>query len=122
MRHPIPRELHESGREPVFRRRVDIPIRAYYEHPALRELPREKPEQQKRRLVRCVQVVEDEHEWLHPCGGLQERCDRVEEAEAGSFGFRRGWLGQPREELPKLRDELRDLGSAVSELRAERLR
>ena len=80
-------------------RRVEVAERAHDQDAAVLERRRDMLQQEQRRLVRDVEVVQDEHE--RPLGGRshQERGRRVEEAD--SRGPRVGCpgLGQARKEF-----------------------
>ena len=71
-------------------------------------------QEEERRLVAGVEVVEDEHERPYLRGSLQERRDGVEEAEASALRLRRVRLGQAGKQVAKLGYELGDLRSAAA--------
>ena len=61
--HRLASQLGQRARERVAQRWVHVAVGGNHEEPAVGELPCEKPEQQERRLVGRVHVVQNQHEW-----------------------------------------------------------
>ena len=119
-RDRLARELGERSLQRIGGRRVHVAAGADDHHPALGELAGDELQQQQRRLVRGVQVVEHEHERLHDRDPLQERRHGVEQAEARALGAGRGVRREVGEHVPQLRQQLGDVGCAQPELPAQR--
>jgi hypothetical protein len=79
-------------------------------------------QQQQRRVVRPVQIVEHQHQRLGAAGVLQELGDAVEETEAHLIRLERRRRRQTGETLAHVGDHLGDVGRARSHLGAQRLR
>ena len=83
-----------SARERRARDGIDVSKGAEHEEMAGAELASDELQEQERRRVRGVEVVEHEHERPSLRGAPEELGGRVEEAEARAFGVGRLGLGQ----------------------------
>ena len=119
--HLLAGQLCECGRERVAYRRIDVAIRPDDEDPTPREFAGEESQQEQRRLVRSVEVVEDEDERTGGRRVLQEARGVIEESEPRSLTLENR-LRQVREALSELRNDLSHVGGPGPELRAQRFR
>jgi hypothetical protein len=88
---------------------------------AWRQLARQEPQQEKRRRIGGVQIVDDHHERVRLAACAQEGGDRVEQPETRTIGIERRSRGQPGEQLVKLGKHLGDVRRAGSELSTDLL-
>ena len=102
-----------------MRSHLGVPVAPDDQDPSVPELRGHEPQQQQRRLIGGVQVIEEQHERLGRRGAPQVGGDRFEDPEAGAFGGDGGRGGQIRKQLVKLRDDRRQLGAAASHLRSQ---
>ena len=105
----LPRQVPERLEERMLPPKLEVAVRPDHEEAGGLHRARQELEQQQRRRVRRMQVVEDEHEGLAAGGVLEEGRDAVEEAEAGLLGVERRWRWQVRQALAHLGDDLRDV-------------
>ena len=112
-------ELGQSLGQGVAAAQLDVAIGRDHEQPRRPELAGEELEQQERRLVRPVQIVEHQDQGRAPRGVAQEADHRVEEAKARLLRIEARRLGQVGEDLPDLGDHARDLGAAEPEVLAQ---
>jgi hypothetical protein len=87
----LAQQRDEAGREGVFRCDLGVAIRAEHEQAAVAHLARQKAQQQQRRRICPVEIVEDEQQGACRGGVLEECRQRVEKAEACLIGRQRGW-------------------------------
>ena len=86
-------ELGERGAERVAQRRVDVAVRGNEQQPRPHDFARDEPEEEQRRLVGGMQVVEEHDERALSGDGVEEGNSCIEQADARSYGLRRGGLG-----------------------------
>ncbi len=84
------------------------------------QLAGEELEEQERRHVGGLEIVDDEHDWPIVTGPDQKSGHRVEQLEPGCFGISERRGGEFREHLPQLRDDLGDTGRTRTELAPQR--
>ena len=84
------------------------------------ELAGHELQQQQRRLVRRVQVVEHQHERLRVRDALQERGQGVEQPEARALGLGRRRRRQVGDDVAQLRQQLGEVRRPGPELRPQR--
>lgn len=65
----LPHQLRERRAQRIAERRIDVAVPADHEHVAVSDLACDEPQQQQRRLVGGVQVVEHEHQRTDLCAG-----------------------------------------------------
>ena len=100
----------------------DVPRRSQEEHPGGAQLAREKVEENQRRFVRRVKVVDDEDEGLPLRAALKEQRRRLEHAKARLVGRDRGGVGGGRglQLLARLRQQLDQIEGSRAERPDER--
>jgi hypothetical protein len=86
---------------------VDVAVGAHDEHAHDAELAGEEAQEQQRRGVRCVQVVEHDHQRSARGRGAQELRRRVEQAKARAVGLESREFGEIWKEAPHLGYQLR---------------
>ena len=92
--HQFSQRLAQGVMAPHF----DIPVGSNDQDPAATELPRHECQQQERRRVCPVQVIEDDEQGLVVRGVPEEGGDGIEEAIPGDFWLderRIGEIGEP---------------------------
>ena len=77
----------QHGRDGMVRADLGVPVGTDDRHRVRRQLGGHEAEEEERRLVGPVQVVEHDQQGAGPCRPAEERRDGVEEAEAGLLGF-----------------------------------
>ena len=87
------RQIRQGLGQGVTPAQLHVAVGADQQDARSRQLPRQELHQQQRRLVRPVQVVEDEDQRLLPGRVLEEVGEAVEEAEARLFGRQLGGAG-----------------------------
>ena len=117
---PEARQLAEDGVELGAARRAGLVVGGDHEHVRLAQRPGQEGEQQQRRQVGGVEVVEEHDEGPARSGVAQEHGDGVEEREAGLLGLEVAGLGQ-LEALAQLGGELGHPARSGTELDAQRV-
>jgi hypothetical protein len=94
----LPPQLGQEAAQRVPAADLDVPVRAEGEDATLAQPAGEELQEEQRRDVRPVEVVEDDDQGLRGGGGAQEGVDAVEEPEAGlGRGEGRGSRGRGRQ-------------------------
>ena len=119
-RDRLARQRGEGRPQRVGRGRIDVAARADDHDPALGELAGHELQEQQRRLVRRVQVVEHQHERLRDRDALQERGQGIEQPEARSLGFGPGGRRQVGDDVAQLRQQLGEVRRSRPQLPAQR--
>jgi len=92
----------------------DIPVGPDQQHAVAANASGEVEQQQQRRLVGPVEVVEDRDQRGRPRRTTQERRHALEQAQAFGLALQSGGLGEIRKALTDLRRERRELGRPVA--------
>ena len=100
---------------------LDVTIGADHEQARVADLARQKFQQQQRRFVCPVQVVEHDDEGMRPRRVAQKCGHALEQAEACLFGFEPRCHRQSRESLAHVRDHFGDVDRAGTHFRRELL-
>src|SRR5207237_8216715 len=103
-------ELGESYPERLRRGRIYIAAGSDDEQTALAQLAGEELQEQQRRLIRRMQIVQDKDKRGRLCGVPEERRRSLEEPEAGRVRLEFGRFGQLAQELAQLRQQLGQIG------------
>jgi hypothetical protein len=86
-------QLGKGGGEGLRRCSIAVASRGNHQQMRVGEVSRDEPQQEQRRRVRDLDVLEDNDERPRCCRVAQERRDRLEEAKARAFRIesRRRW-------------------------------
>src|SRR5215203_7223346 len=114
-------ELGQGGRQRSPQGRIDIAVGTDDQEAAVVQPAGDELQEQKRRFVSGVKVVEHDHERASPSGALKEGPRRFEEAEARALPFNCRWLWELGESLAQLGKELSEIGRAGAQPRPKRL-
>ena len=99
-------ELGDRRRQWVLWRQLDVAVGSDHHHRHVAELARQEAQEQDRRGIGRLQVVEDD-EHRPPEGHVpQQRCRRVEELETRGLGGDVGRWRQVGEHVPQLRQDV----------------
>jgi hypothetical protein len=113
------RTSSERRGERVAQRRIDVAVRTYHEQARITDLACHESQEQQRRLVRGVQIVEHQDNRACVAGAPQEFAGGVEQPEARARLLRGRGLRQSREQLAQLGQELSQIHSTGAELRCQ---
>ena len=86
--------LRAAGQLTELVRRFPVPVRTEQQHPARRQRPGQEPEQPQRRLVRPLQIVEDDQQRPRACEGPQRAGHRLEQPKLRIRGGDRARRGR----------------------------
>ena len=104
-------DVAERAGERRVQARLGLAIGPDDEDRRVAQVDRDEAEQEQRRLVGAVQVVEDQHEWAGRRRGPQERRDGIEELKARGVGLARSDVrdgGRAQLGGHEIRDEARE--------------
>ncbi len=102
-------QLAERVSEGMLASQLHVAVCSENHQAGAAQLPRQELQQEERRLVGPVEVVQDEDDGLAVARVLEERRDGVEQAEAGLLRLQGRRLGQAGQPLPHLRHHLGDV-------------
>jgi len=109
-------QVRERFGKRVVTAELDVAVGADHEQPGVGELAGEEPQQEQRRFVGPVEVVEHEHERAGLRGAREEARNRVEEAKARLLRRERRRALEVTEPLGQFGDDLRHDRRPASEL------
>ena len=115
----LPRELRQGLVEGVTAGDLHVPIRAEHQQRGPADLPGQELQEEERRPIGPVQVVQQEDQRPAVGRALQERRDCVEQAEPCLLRLQRRWRRQVRQPLAHLRHDLGDVGGPGTHVGAE---
>ena len=118
----VPGELGQRRPQRVIAAQVDLAVGTHDQDPRVRDRAGEELEEQQRRRVGRLEVVEHQHERRGAGRVAQKRRRRVEEPKPRALGFQRGRRRQVGHDLAQLGEHLCDDRGARAQLRAHRLR
>ena len=118
---PLAQEVGEHGGERAAGLELGVAVGPDDEHRDLRQPLRQVLDQEQRRLVGPVQVLEDEHQRRVARGALDELGDAVQQVAALLLGRQRHRLGDVGVADAQLGHELGDLGRVLAERLAQHL-
>src|SRR5687768_7906913 len=95
---------------------IDVPVRPDDVQARILKLAGDELQEQQRRCVRPMQVIEHEQQRLLGCRVAQEGSDAVEQAEARLLTVDAWERGQIRDRLAQFGNQLSDLRRAWSDL------
>src|SRR5207248_7617418 len=110
LRAGLTAQFSHHGRQRVPRRRIDVAIRAEHEQPAVCQFAGEELQEEQRRLVGGVEVVEDEDNRSGSRRAREKGCSGPEEEEARVLRVQRRWLAEIGEECAELGQQLAEVG------------
>ena len=112
----LAREVGQDLGERMATRQLHVAVRPEHQDARPRELPREELEEEQRRRVRPVEVVQEHDQGLALGRVLQEVRGAVEEAEARLLRVPGDAHVEAGDHLAELREHLRDVGGAGAHL------
>jgi hypothetical protein len=112
-------ELRQGRGQRSAEGRIDVAVGAQDEQVAVAEPAGEELQEQQRRLVGSVKIIERHDERASLRGAADERRNGLEEAKARPLPLQCRWLGELREASAQLGQELGDVRCAAAELRSE---
>ncbi len=98
---------------------VDVAIRADHQQPGIGQVAGQELQQQQRRAVRPVQILQNEHQRLVAGSILEKGGNRVKQPKTRLVRFQSRRRPQVGDALAEVRDNLGDIGRACAQFRSK---
>ncbi|MDP8967163.1 MAG: hypothetical protein M3N04_01030, partial [Actinomycetota bacterium] len=118
----VARQLTEQRTDLPVMPRLGVAVAADDEQPRLAQVAREEAQEQQRRRIGRMQIVEYQRQRPVPGGATQERAHRIKQRKAQVLGLETRDRGKLGDDLAQLGRDLGDEGGAVAELFSQCLR